>query len=467
MDSDEAVDAVLVMNGNEIKRHRVNIAESVAPSGEGGPITFSVDVEATLGVHTVELLLDVNENLTQTRTDNDNYSTTLVVLAPYVAQIQTPTDISRALPGTTQIVNVTVTSTGSRDGAWTLSYDDSMLPTGWNFAPLNQGDLSLNLERDSPQIVQFEFYVPQDAVGSDDAQIPMTLTLDQENSVNTTTILPLEVERTRGLSLQGPTGLPSGVGYGRPGDVAHVWLLVENVGNAQETTEMQWSSNTWSTSTTVVDYNGNTQWGIELGPNAKQEYLIEVDVPSSKQPGDSTSATMSLCIGSGSDEICEDFDVTIFASNTASDVPHIRTIPATGLTWDFEANYAGSTLKWDMSSAGMLKVGWNWSASGDLAINGTMLEMSGQNGQLHLDLPFDAPPMRHFFSQSEDTQNNTDLAISLHVLQVYRAEAYVVTPDDGAVFNVSERTKLILRLENLVMAKTHSSSLDLLLREIC
>ena len=174
---------------------------------------------------------------------------------------------------------MTVTSTGSRDGAWTLSYDDSMLPTGWNFAPLNQGDLSLNLERDSPQIVQFEFYVPQDAVGSDDAQIPMTLTLDQDNSVNTTTILPLEVERTRGLSLQGPTGLPSGVGYGRPGDVAHVWLLVENVGNAQETTEMQWSSNTWSTSTTVVDYNGNTQWGIELGPNAKQEYLIEVDVP--------------------------------------------------------------------------------------------------------------------------------------------------------------------------------------------
>ena len=106
------------------------------------------------------------------------------------------------------------------------------------------------------------------------------------------------------MSLQGPTGLPSGVGYGRPGDVAHVWLLVENVGNAQETTEMQWSSNTWSTSTTVVDYNGNTQWGIELGPNAKQEYLIEVDVPSSKQPGDSTSATMSLCIGSGADEIC-------------------------------------------------------------------------------------------------------------------------------------------------------------------
>ena len=89
VDTDEPVDAVLMMNGIEIKRHRVNIAEATAPSGEGGPITFSVDIEATLGVHTVELLLDVNNNLTQTRTDNDNFSTTLVVLEPYVAQIQT------------------------------------------------------------------------------------------------------------------------------------------------------------------------------------------------------------------------------------------------------------------------------------------------------------------------------------------------------------------------------------------
>ena len=448
VNTDEPVDAVLIMNGIEIKRHRVNVAEAIAPSGEGGPITFSVDIEATLGVHTVELHLDVNDNLTQTRTDNDNFSTTLVVLEPHVAQIQTPAEVSRALPGNTQSVNITVTSTGSRNAAWSLSYDDSGLPSGWTFAPKNSADLSLNLERDVPQNVEFEFYVPQDAIGSDDAQIPMTLTLDQDQNISTSTILPLEVERTRGLSLQGATGLPSGIGFGRAGDVAHVWLLVENVGNAQETTEMQWSSNTWGANTTIVDYSGTTQWGIELDPNAKEEYLIEVDVPNSKAPGESTSAILTLCIGSGVEEICEDFTVTIYASDTASNIPHIRTIPATGLVWDVESNYAGSNLQWDMSSAGMLKVGWNWSASGDLEINGTMLEMSGQNGQLHLDLPLDAPPMRHFFNQSEQSQSNADLAISLHVLQVFRAEAEVVTPSDGAVFNVSERTKLILRLEN-------------------
>tara|TARA_B100001113_G_scaffold121704_1_gene99398 strand:+ start:623 stop:6157 length:5535 start_codon:yes stop_codon:yes gene_type:complete len=448
VDTDEPVDAVLMMNGIEIKRHRVNIAEATAPSGEGGPITFSVDVEATLGVHTVELILDVNNNLTQTRTDNDNYSTTLVVLEPHVAQIQTPSEVSRALPGDTQSVNITVTSTGSRDAAWTMSYNDTGLPTGWTFTPKNSADLSLNLERDSPQIIEFEFYVPTDALGSDDAQVPLTITLDQDQSITTTVTLPLEVQRTRGLSLQGSTGLPSGIGYGRPGDVAHVWLMVENVGNAQETTEMQWSSNSWSSSTTIVDYSGNTQWGIELGPNAMQEYLIEVEVPSSSSVGDSTSTTLTLCIGSGSEEICENFFVTIYASDVASNIPHIRTVPSTGLSWELESNYAGSTLQWDMSAAGMLKAGWNWSASGDLSINGTMLEMTGQNGQLNLDLPEDAPPMRHFFNQSEESQANTDLSISLHVLQVYRAVAEVVTPSDGAVLNVSERTKLILRLQN-------------------
>ena len=71
--------------------------------------------------------------------------------------------------------------------------------------------------------------------------------------------------------------------------------------------------------------------------------LIEVEIPSSKQPGDSTSAILTLCIGSGIEEICEEFDVTIFASNTATDIPHIRTVPTSGLIWDIETNYDGST----------------------------------------------------------------------------------------------------------------------------
>mgnify|MGYP002877919617 CR=1 FL=1 len=448
VDTDAPVDAILILDGIEIERHRANIAEAISPSGEGGPITFSVDVEATLGVHTVELVLDVNDNLTQSRYDNDNFSTTLVVLEPHVAQIQIPTEISRTLPGTSQVVDITVTSLGSRDAAWTLNFDNSALPEGWTFSPLDVADLSLNLERNTPQIVSFEFSVPQDALGSDDAQIPLNLVLDQNQNITSSNTLPLEVERTRGLSLQGPTGLPMGIGYGRPGDVAHVWIMVENVGNAQETTEMQWSSNTWTADTKIVDYQGNTQWSIELDPSAKEEYLIEFEIPASKNLGDTTSAVLTLCIGSGADEICEDFTVSVYASDVSSNIPHIRTVPQTGLVWDIEANYVGTTLSWDLSEAGMLNEGWNWSTSGDLSINGTMLEMDGQNGQLHLDLPFDTPPMRHHFNQSEENSLDSDFSISLHVLQVFRAEAEVVTPSDGTVVNVSERTKLILKLQN-------------------
>ena len=72
-----------------------------------------------------------------------------------------------------------------------------------------------------------------------------------------------------------------------------------------------------------------------------QEYLIEVDVPSSTSVGDSTSTTLTLCIGSGSEEICEDFSVTIYASDVASDIPHIPTVPSTGLSSDIASYYAG------------------------------------------------------------------------------------------------------------------------------
>ena len=104
VDTNAPTTAILMMNGVEIERYRQNIVESAAPSGEGGPVSFSVDIEATLGVHTIELFLDTSNNLTQTRTDNDYYSTTLTVLEPYVAEIQTPMEVSRALPGSSQIV---------------------------------------------------------------------------------------------------------------------------------------------------------------------------------------------------------------------------------------------------------------------------------------------------------------------------------------------------------------------------
>ena len=49
----------------------------------------------------------------------------------------------------------------------------------------------------------------------------------------------------------------------------------------------------------------------------------------------------------------------------------------------------------------------------------TNLEMNGQNGKLHLDLPMDAQPKRHFFNQSANNLSDSSLSISLHVLQVF------------------------------------------------
>ena len=156
---------------------------------------------------------------------------------------------------------------------------------------------------------KFNFGVPSEAMGSDDAQIELTITLDLDTEISSSLTLPLEVQRTRGLSLQGNSGLPSAIGYGRPGDSAHVWLLVENIGNAQETTEMQWSSNSWSANTRLIDYNGVEQWNVELEPSSTKEFLIDFEVPGGETLGDSSTATLSLCIGSGEDEICESFAI--------------------------------------------------------------------------------------------------------------------------------------------------------------
>ena len=165
--------------------------------------------------------------------------------------------------------------------------------------------------------------------------------------------------------------------------------MVENVGNAQETTEMQWSSNTWSSSSTIVDYSGNTQWGIELNPMPCKNTLIEVEVPSSTSIGDSTSTTLTLCIGSGSEEICEDFYVTIYASNVASDIPHIRTVPSTGLSWEIESNYAGIAMGHVICryAQGRLELEYKWRFEHQWY----NAQMNGQNGQLMLDLPLDTP----------------------------------------------------------------------------
>ena len=64
-EADDDVDAAILMNGVELIRERFTSSPPVAPSGEGGPLTFSADFVAELGVHDFELVLDVNGNITE------------------------------------------------------------------------------------------------------------------------------------------------------------------------------------------------------------------------------------------------------------------------------------------------------------------------------------------------------------------------------------------------------------------
>ena len=79
-EADEDVDAAILMNGVELYRERFTNSDPVAPSGEGGPLTFSYDFVAELGVHEFELVLDVNNNITEQREDNNRERTQFSVV---------------------------------------------------------------------------------------------------------------------------------------------------------------------------------------------------------------------------------------------------------------------------------------------------------------------------------------------------------------------------------------------------
>ena len=98
-EADDDVDAAILMNGVELIRERFTSSPPVAPSGEGGPLTFSADFVAELGVHDFELVLDVNGNITEQREDNNRATTQFTVVEPYLAELAGPLETPRIPPG--------------------------------------------------------------------------------------------------------------------------------------------------------------------------------------------------------------------------------------------------------------------------------------------------------------------------------------------------------------------------------
>ena len=91
-EAEDDIDAAIIMNGVELARERFTASEPVAPSGEGGPLTFTAEFEAQLGVHEFELVLDVNQNISELREDNNRATTTFTVVEPYLAEMTGPLD---------------------------------------------------------------------------------------------------------------------------------------------------------------------------------------------------------------------------------------------------------------------------------------------------------------------------------------------------------------------------------------
>ena len=460
MDNEDNVDAVLLMNGNEIARERFSDVEPVSPSGEGGPLTFSATFIAELGEHEFKMVLDVNNNLTEARKDNNNATASLTIVNPHVARIDPPLDPIRTPPGATETVALSLVATGSRTADWTLTINDESLPEGWSFTPIAGTNLGLSLAPNAPVSLSFDVAIPTNALGDENSYVDLTLSLDEDAEISSTLRLPLEVLRTRGLSVVGPSGLGESLGIGRPNHDASAWLVVENLGNAQEsTTSIDWTAPSWGGTPALYTADGTEVFSLTLGPNQDTELFATLPVPANAALGTTSTSMLTICIGSGEETLCQDLEVTFLASELQTTPSHTRTLPNSTLSWSFDANLpSNGILSWNMAGAQMVHTDWEWSATGDLAVNGTTLELSGTpdttaSGMLHLNLPVNAVPQRHVFSVEESTEANHQLNFSLHVLQIFRSAATILEPiaaepGNAVSLTVNETESILLRLEN-------------------
>lgn len=459
-EADEDIDAAIIMNGVELARQRFTSSEPVAPSGEGGPLTFSTEFVATLGVHEFELVLDVNQNISEQREDNNHASAMFTVVEPYLAELTGPLETPRIPPGSSQQVVVEVVATGSRTADWTLSYDANNLPEDWTFTPTVGQSLTLELVPDTPQSIVFDAHVPATALGDESGTVFMLLALDDDPTVNSTVDVQIDVFRTRGLDLTGSTGMNISTGQGRPGQTAKAWFMVENLGNAAEsTTSITWTAPSWGGSPSIHDAAGQELFSIALTPGESKVLFAHLPTPSSATYGSQTQTTLTLCMGSGEDALCESMPFTFTAQKFVAEPTHHRSLPDATLTWSMGgAVPASGFAQWSMGEMDMLQSGWTWSATGDFSVNGTTIQVDGTpgsiaSGDLILELPPNAVPKRHAFTDADSADADAVLNISLQVLQVYRANLNVIEPvaeteGEPLSLNVSEAYRFLLFLEN-------------------
>lgn len=450
--------ARLYVDGAKIYTHREGTMQPVSPSGNGNLASFSFSWSGGLGDHEFELRLDEDGNLSQSRTDNDNQTITLTIVAPYNVSIGVPADPVRVNPGASQTINPQITSTGRLAGDWTLSIDDSNMPENWTVQDQTAGgSTGVHIEVGQVWAPSILVSAPSTALGTDDGWILLTMTLDSDNNVTQTGILPIEANRTRGISMRGPDGTSVSSGFGHPTSDASAWLLIENLGNAAETvTRQEWNTTAWGSDLRLYEMDGSQVAAITLGPGEQRELTARLQVPGGTSYGSSVATPLTICIGTGAEEDCRVIQLTFISNAVTVMPPHIRSVPVDDLQWDVSVQLPSgvSEMEWDLAAGGLLNSGWVWNANGGLSIQGTTIRASGNvggavSGTIDLDLPYAAPPMLHQWSLEEANNSGHILQFSLQVMQVYRASVEVTSPTVQPMrMNVSEMNIIMLRLEN-------------------
>ena len=449
---DTPIDAVLYVDDVEIGRYRSDELEPIAPSGDAGPTSFSVDITALLGISQVRIELDPHGNLSQSRRDNDAQSTELFVVKPYDAEFSIPSEPLRISPGSSGVAEPIITSTGRSSGNWQLTVDSSNLPENWTVSDETSGGIgNVSIDAGNSWTPNLRITVPSIALGDDSGHLVLTLVLLDDTNISLTAIYPVEVLRTRGLSILGPEGVGQSHGIGQPSHDAIAWLLIENLGNAADsTTTMSWDSNTWSTSPSLRDMDGTEHHIVHLDPGEQAYYAAHLPVPGATPLGQSTTTSLELCVGSGADKICETIYLKFTANAVSSSPPHHRVTPDESISYRISSTNSGQS--WDMQDAGMFRPLWQWSAGGDFTIiNGELqTTASGANeGWLNLSMPAVATPQLHVFNMSAENGGNNDLNLSLQVLQVHRADISIIEPTSSPViWTVGDEHTVVIRLAN-------------------
>ena len=442
--SDIAFDVVLYADGTEINRFRSQSLDPVPPSGTGSDVSFQTSWSGGLGNHDFRLVLDPMKNLTQAREDNDAYETTLSILSPFNATISIPSTPTRVDPGGDSEVSPNIISTGRESGTWTLSIDGSGLPQGWSWEDQTPGGLqSITIGVGQSWSPVIKISAPVTATGDDEGRLTLTLALESDPDVTVVGILPVEANRTRGLSILGPEGLPASEGAGFSGSMAMAWIMVENLGNAVESQILRtWSSTEWGDDLKLYDSaTGEEIIGMSLQPFSRVELFASLEVPAGAQNGENVSTILELCVGQGEELTCDDITLKFISASITIDPPHRRMVPGhANYTIRAAIPHGTNSMNWSISDLGMSLPGWSWSSrDSNLSIIGDKIQITGLPGtvtEATLELEHDIalqyvhPGFFLFRGLSDDAPERL-ISFSIEILQQHDASLEMADPGDS------------------------------------